>query len=82
MPREPCVYILASRPRGAIHTGATSDLPRRVWQIKGWSKARQRGLIDQFNPEWRDLYGIWREVWEPGVAPVPLTSRYPRQAGV
>ena len=56
MLREPCVYILASRPHGAIYTGVTSDLPRRIWQIKRWSKVRQRGLIDQFNPEWRDLY--------------------------
>ena len=92
MAREPCVYILASRPHGAIYTGVTSDLLRRVWQhkrgqgsaftkryqidklvwmeahetmygaiarekqIKGWSKARRRGLIDEFNPEWRDLY--------------------------
>ena len=92
MRREPCVYILASRPHGAIYTGVTSDLARRVWQhkqgagssftrryqidklvwmephdsmseaiarekqIKRWSKARRRGLIDAFNPEWRDLY--------------------------
>ena len=45
MPRELCVYILASRPHGAIYTGVTSDLPRR------------RGLIDRFNPDWRDFYG-------------------------
>ena len=92
MGREPCVYILASRPHGAIYTGVTSDLVRRVWQhkrgvgsaftkryqidklvwmelhasmgeaiarekqIKRWSKARRRGLVDAFNPEWRDLY--------------------------
>ena len=45
MLREPCVYILASWPHGAIYTGVTSDLPRR------------RGLIDRFNSEWLDLYG-------------------------
>ena len=92
MPLEPCVYILASRPRGAIYTGVTGDLRRRVWQhkrgkgsaftkryqidslvwmephdtmdeaiarekqIKRWSKERRRGMIDVFNPEWRDLY--------------------------
>ena len=33
MPREPCAYILASRPHGAIYFfGVTPDLPRRVWQ--------------------------------------------------
>ncbi|MDE2967723.1 MAG: GIY-YIG nuclease family protein [Chloroflexota bacterium] len=92
MSRQPCVYILASRPHGAIYTGVTADLVRRVWQhkrgegsaftkryqidklvwmeahdrmdeaiarekqIKRWSKARRRGMIDEFNPEWRDLY--------------------------
>ena len=30
--RTPCVYIMASRPYGAIYTGVTSDLPKRVWQ--------------------------------------------------
>ena len=57
MPLEPCAHILARRPHGAIYTGVTPDLPRRVWRIKRWSKARRHGLIDQFNPEWRDLYG-------------------------
>ena len=92
MLREPCMYILASRPPGAIYTGVTSDLARRVWQhkrregssftrryqidklvwmemhetmyeaiarekqIKRWSKKRRRGMIDAFNPKWRDLY--------------------------
>ena len=28
------VYILASKPRGAIYLGVTSDLVRRVWQHK------------------------------------------------
>ena len=31
----PCVYIMASRPNGAIYTGVTSNLPQRVWQHKG-----------------------------------------------
>jgi putative endonuclease len=30
--RLPCVYILASRPRGTIYTGVTSDLPARLHQ--------------------------------------------------
>ncbi len=32
--RRPCVYIMASRPYGAIYTGVTSNLPQRVWQHK------------------------------------------------
>ena len=34
MPREriPCVYILASQPRGTLYIGVTSNLPARIWQ--------------------------------------------------
>ena len=32
--RNPCVYIMASRPYGAIYIGVTSNLPQRVWQHK------------------------------------------------
>jgi putative endonuclease len=30
--REPCVYILASQPRGTLYIGVTSDLVKRLWQ--------------------------------------------------
>jgi putative endonuclease len=30
--RNPCVYILASAPRGTIYIGVTSDLPGRIHQ--------------------------------------------------
>ncbi|UYH54834.1 GIY-YIG nuclease family protein [Qipengyuania sp. SS22] len=30
--REPCVYILASQPRGTLYVGVTSDLAKRLWQ--------------------------------------------------
>ena len=30
--RNPCVYILASQPRGTLYIGVTSDLERRLWQ--------------------------------------------------
>ncbi|KLE31114.1 GIY-YIG nuclease family protein [Aurantiacibacter gangjinensis] len=34
MPRErqPCVYILASKPHGTLYIGVTSDLMTRLWQ--------------------------------------------------
>ena len=30
--RTPCVYILASQPRGTLYIGVTSDLMGRLWQ--------------------------------------------------
>lgn len=30
--RNPCVYILASQPRGTLYIGVTSDLIARLWQ--------------------------------------------------
>lgn len=30
--RNPCVYILASQPRGTLYIGVTSDLISRLWQ--------------------------------------------------
>ncbi|RDS78864.1 GIY-YIG nuclease family protein [Dyella monticola] len=32
--RLPCVYILASRKRGTLYVGVTSDLITRIWQHK------------------------------------------------
>ena len=32
MPKQPCVYILASQRNGTLYVGATSDLVRRTWQ--------------------------------------------------
>ena len=30
---------------------------RREKQIKGWSRTKKNDLINQLNPEWKDLYG-------------------------
>ena len=30
--RDPCVYIMASQPDGALYTGVTSNLNQRVFQ--------------------------------------------------
>ena len=30
----PCVYILASKPRGTLYVGVTSNLAQRVWEHK------------------------------------------------
>ena len=92
MPKEPCVYILASKRNGTTYIGVTSDLPRRVWmhkeglvegftkrygvhtlvwyelhetmteaitrekQLKRWKRDWKIRLVNESNPQWRDLY--------------------------
>ena len=48
----PCVYIIASRPNGAIYTGVTSNLPQRVWQHQ-----------EHFAQGHTSTYQIHRLVW-------------------
>jgi putative endonuclease len=91
-PKQPCVYLLASRPNGVLYAGVTSALAQRVSlhkqkliegftkrygvtllvyyemhdmmdaairresQIKKWKRAWKVRLIEQMNPEWRDLF--------------------------
>ena len=50
--RLPCVYILASRERGTLYTGVTSDLPGRIWQ-------HRNDLVAGFTR----TYGVHRLVW-------------------
>jgi putative endonuclease len=50
--REPCVYILASKPRGTLYTGVTSNLPGRIAQ-------HREGAIAGFTRR----YGVKRLVW-------------------
>jgi putative endonuclease len=34
MPKQPAVYILASKQNGTLYIGVTSDLQKRLWQHK------------------------------------------------
>ena len=34
MPKQPCVYILASKKNGTLYVGVTSNLVQRIWQHK------------------------------------------------
>ena len=54
MPRElsPCVYILASQPRGTLYIGVTSDLIARLWQ-------HREGAL----PGFTKLHGVKLLVW-------------------
>jgi putative endonuclease len=50
--RLPCVYLLASRMRGTLYGGVTSDLVQRVWQ-------HRNDLVDGFSRQ----YGVHLLVW-------------------
>ena len=50
--KQPCVYLLASRPRGALYIGVTSDLRQRL-------EAHRSGEVDGFTRS----YGIRALVW-------------------
>lgn len=51
----PCVYILASAPRGTLYVGVTSNLPARIWQHKN-------EVMDGFTKKYRIHTLVWHEV--------------------
>lgn len=55
--RTPCVYILASRPKGVLYIGVTSNLVQRVWQHKN-------DLVEGFTKRYRVHRLVWYEVHE------------------
>ena len=52
MDRVSFVYILASRFRGTVYTGVTSDLTRRIWE-------HRNGIRSRFPSR----YAVYRLVW-------------------
>jgi putative endonuclease len=50
--RNPCVYMLASQPRGTLYIGVTSNLEARLWQH------REDAL-----PGFTQQHGVKRLVW-------------------
>ncbi len=51
--RNPCVYILASQPRGTLYIGVTSDLIGRLWQhrnnaLPGFTRQHHVHLLVRF----------------------------------
>ena len=55
--KQPCVYILASRPRGTLYTGVTSDLCKRL------SQHRLEGM-DGFTKKYGVKHLVWHEPHE------------------
>lgn len=42
---QPCVYILASGRNGTLYIGATSNLPKRIWE-------HREGVVDGFSKQY------------------------------
>ena len=55
--KQPCVYMLASKPNGTLYVGVTSNLPQRVWQHKN-------DLIEGFTRRYGVHTLVWYEVHE------------------
>jgi putative endonuclease len=53
--RMPCIYILASAPRGTLYVGVTSNLAGRVWQHKN-------DQVEGFSRKYRIHTLVWYEV--------------------
>ncbi len=75
--RQPCVYLLASKPNGTIYIGVTSNLVKRVWQHKN---DRVEGFTDRYGVHilvWYEAHDtmenaivrekalkVWKRVWK------------------
>ncbi|MBI3800385.1 MAG: GIY-YIG nuclease family protein [Deltaproteobacteria bacterium] len=51
MPKQPCVYILASQRNGTLYIGVTSDLVKRLWE-------HRNDMVEGFTQK----YGVHRLV--------------------
>lgn len=52
--RQPCVYILASKMRGTLYVGVTSNLVKRIWEHK-------QDLVPGFTKKYRIHDLVWFE---------------------
>ena len=49
-----CVYMMASRRRGTLYIGVTSNLARRAWE-------HREGLVDGFTKQYNVKKLVWYE---------------------
>ena len=66
--KQPCVYILASKPFGTLYIGVTSDLVARLWQ-------HREGAIESFTKR----YAVHRLVHFEMVDTMETTIRREKQ---
>ncbi|AJP74773.1 hypothetical protein TS85_23430 [Sphingomonas hengshuiensis] len=73
--RTPCVYILASRPRGTLYIGVTSDLPGRLYQHRNGVTA---GFVARYNVQ-RLVYFETCEAMDGAIAREKQLKRWHRE---
>ncbi|MDR3395884.1 MAG: GIY-YIG nuclease family protein [Parasulfuritortus sp.] len=55
MEKQPCVYVLASKQRGTLYIGVTSDLVKRVYEHK-------QDFVDGFTKSYAVHQLVWFEM--------------------
>jgi len=55
--KQPCVYIMASKRRGTLYTGVTSNLPKRAFE-------HREGLVTGFSKKYGCKTLVWYEMHE------------------
>ena len=57
MEKQFCVYMLASKERGTLYIGVTSNLPKRIWEHKN-------GVVEGFTEKYEVHNLVWYEPHE------------------
>jgi|ERR1044071_2058566 putative endonuclease len=55
--KQPCVYILSSKPYGTFYIGVTSNLLKRIWEHKN-------NIVPGFTNKYQVHMLVWYEVHE------------------
>jgi predicted GIY-YIG superfamily endonuclease len=55
--KQPCVYIMASKPQGTLYAGVTSDLRKRAFE-------HREGLVKGFAKKYGCKILVWYELHE------------------
>jgi putative endonuclease len=63
-----CVYMMASRRRGTIYIGITSNLVKRVWE-------HREGVVEGFTKQYNVKRLVWYEVHEDPVEAITREKR-------
>lgn len=59
----PCVYMMASKRKGTLYTGVTSDLPRRAYE-------HREGLAPGFTRTYACKMLVWYEAHDTALAAI------------